>query len=193
MNPLRQQMDADMIVRRNLRELAGKLSQCVWPAERYHHSPERISDRRQSYLLYLLRDRELAWSSCNIVTYGLKFFYHHTLKRRDVDFRVPAARQPQKLPEILGREEVAALISGTKNLKHRVILMSTYSAGLRVSEVCALKSLTRQRTHDDPQIKQCQGSLLPLSTDCSQNCDCTGERIDLGATYFRRRAMPMSR
>jgi integrase/recombinase XerD len=141
MNPLRQQMDADMIVRRmSERTREAYLGAVAGLAKHYHRSPERISEAEvQTYLLYLLRDRELAWSSCNIVTYGLKFFYHHTLKRRDVDFRVPAARQPQKLPEILGREEVAALISGTKNLKHRVILMTTYSAGLRVSEVCALK------------------------------------------------------
>jgi hypothetical protein len=62
-------------------------------AKYYHRSPERISEAEvQSYLLYLRRDRELAWSSCNIVRYGLKFFYHHTLKRREVEFQVPAAR-----------------------------------------------------------------------------------------------------
>ncbi len=141
MNPLRQQMDADMIVRRmSGRTREAYLNAVAGLAKYYHRSPERISEAEvQSYLLHLLRDRELAWSSCNIVTYGLKFLYHHTLKRREVEFQVPAARQPQKLPAILGREEVAALIGGTKILKHRVILMTTYSAGLRVSEVCALK------------------------------------------------------
>jgi integrase/recombinase XerD len=141
MNPLRQQMDADMIVRRmSERTREAYLNAVAGLAKYYHRSPERISEAEvQSYLLYLLRERELAWSSCNIVTYGLKFFYHHTLKRREVEFQVPAARQPQKLPTILGREEVVALIGGAKTLKHRVILMTTYSAGLRVSEVCALK------------------------------------------------------
>jgi integrase/recombinase XerD len=141
MSSLRQQMDADMIVRRmSQRTREAYLRAVAGLAQHYRRSPECISEAEvQSYLLYLLRERELAWSSCNIVTYGLKFFYHQTLKRREVDFRVPAARQPQKLPAILGREEIAALIDATADLRQRVILMTTYSAGLRVSEVCALK------------------------------------------------------
>ena len=141
MNPLRQQMDGDMIVRRmSERTREAYLNAVAGLAKHYHRSPDRVSEAEvQSYLLHLLQERKLAWSSCNIVTYGLKFFYHNTLKRRELEFRVPSARQPQKLPQILSREEVAALISGTKNLKHRVILMATYAAGLRVSEVCALK------------------------------------------------------
>jgi len=90
MNPLRQQMDADMIVRRmSERTREAYLGAVAGLAKHYHRSPERISEAEvQSFLLFLLRERELAWSSCNIVTYGLKFFYHHTLKRRDVEFRV---------------------------------------------------------------------------------------------------------
>jgi site-specific recombinase XerD len=141
MSPLRQQMDADMIVRRmSARTREAYLSSVAGLAKHYQRSPERVSEAEvQSYLLYLLQERKLAWSSCNIVTQGLKFFYHQTLKRRVLEFQVPAARQPQKLPEILSREEVAALLGATKNLKHRVVLMTTYAAGLRVSEVCALK------------------------------------------------------
>src|SRR5216684_1074392 len=160
MNPLRQQMDADMIVRRmSERTREAYLNAVAGLAKYYHRSPERISEAEvQSYLLYLLRERELAWSSCNIVTYGLKFFYHHTLKRREVEFQVPAARQPQKLPTILGREEVTALISATKNLKHRVILMTTYSAGLRVSEVCALKIAHIDRGRMMIRVEQGKGA-----------------------------------
>jgi integrase/recombinase XerD len=141
MNSLRQQMDADMIVRRmSERTRSAYLNAVAGLAKHYHRSPDLITEAEvQSYLLYLLQERKLAWSSCNIVTYGLKFFFHNTLKRKEVDFAVPTARQPQKLPQILSREEVAAMISGTKNLKHRVILMLAYAAGLRVSEVCALK------------------------------------------------------
>ena len=141
MTTLRQQMDADMIVRRmSVRTREAYLNAVAGLAKHYHRSPDRISEAEvQSYLLYLLQERKLAWSSCNIVTCGLKFFYHNTLKHTGLEFSVPSARQPQKLPQILSREEVAALIDGTANLKHRVILMVTYAAGLRVSEVCSLK------------------------------------------------------
>jgi integrase/recombinase XerD len=109
MNPLRHQMEADMIVRRmSERTREAYLNAVAGLAKHYQRSPERVSEAEvQSYLLYLLQERRLAWSSCNIVTHGLKFFYHHTLKRRALEFQVPAARQPQKLPEILSREEVA--------------------------------------------------------------------------------------
>ena len=46
---------------------------------------------------------------------------------------------PAKLPQILSREEVARLIEQTTNLKHRTILMTTYAAGLRLSELCHLR------------------------------------------------------
>jgi integrase/recombinase XerD len=141
MSALRQQMDSDMIVRRMAeRTRESYLKAVAGLALHYRRSPDQISEAEvQAYLLYLLRERKLAWSSVNIVTHGLKFFFHCTLKRRELEFMVPAARQPQKLPEILGREEVAALIDKTLNLKHRMLLMTTYAAGLRVSEVCTLK------------------------------------------------------
>lgn len=141
MHPLRQQMDDDMVLRgMALRTREAYLSSVAALARYYRRSPDQISEAEvQQYLLYLLRERKLAWSSCNIVTHGLKFFYHRTLKRPEVEFVIPSARQPQKLPQILSREEVAALIERAHNFKHRVFLMTTYAAGLRVSEACALK------------------------------------------------------
>lgn len=68
------------------------------------HGPQQVNNDPPPPAEYLLQERKLAWSSCNIVTQGLKFFYHQTLKRRALEFQVPAARQPQKLPEILSRE-----------------------------------------------------------------------------------------
>jgi integrase/recombinase XerD len=44
-----------------------------------------------------------------------------------------------KLPVILSQEEVRQLFAAAENLKHRMILMVTYSAGLRVNETAHLK------------------------------------------------------
>jgi len=46
---------------------------------------------------------------------------------------------PQRLPQILSREEVARLIDSARTLRGRTLLMTTYAAGLRVSEACALQ------------------------------------------------------
>jgi integrase/recombinase XerD len=141
MSALRKQMDGDLVVRgMAVRTREAYLGAVAGLAKYYGRRPDRISEQEvQKYLLHLIEERKLAWSSCNIAAQGLRFFYRVTLKRREVQFAIPRARAPQKLPEILAREEVAALLQRTLNPKHRAILMTTYAAGLRVSEVCKLK------------------------------------------------------
>ncbi|HSP96614.1 MAG TPA: tyrosine-type recombinase/integrase, partial [Candidatus Dormibacteraeota bacterium] len=62
-----------------------------------------------------------------------------TLGRPRRDFSIPLPKAAKRLPQILSREEVARVPEGTPNLKHRVLLMTTYAAGLRVSEVVRLR------------------------------------------------------
>ena len=52
----------------------------------------------------------------------------------------PRVKRTKTLPEILSREEIERMLSVTKNIKHKAMLMVTYSTGLRVSETAALKS-----------------------------------------------------
>lgn len=141
MSPLRQQMDNDMVLRgMAVRTRESYLAAVFELAKYYHRSPDELDEAEvQRYLLHLIQERQLAWSSCNLAVHGLRFFYRITLKRRDTEFAIPRAHAPQKLPEILSREEVARLLVAARNLKHRVLLMTTYAAGLRVSEVAALK------------------------------------------------------
>ncbi len=106
----------------------------------YDRSPDRITDGEvQAYLLHLMRERKLSWSSCNVAVHGLRFFYHKTLGREKTTFHIPGPRKPSRLPEILSQEEVARLIDHTSRPRNRVILMTAYAAGLRVSEVVRLR------------------------------------------------------
>jgi integrase/recombinase XerD len=141
MGALRQQMDDDMALRGMAeRTRATYLSAVAAMAKFYQRSPEQVSQVEvQRYLLHLIQERKLAWSSCNIAANALKFCYHVTLKHPRAQFDIPSPRQPQKLPQILAREEVARLIELTTHPKHRVMLMTAYAAGLRVSELCHLK------------------------------------------------------
>jgi integrase/recombinase XerD len=141
MSPLRKRMLDDMVVR-NLaaRTQESYLAAVVGLAKHYGRSPEQLCEAEvQRYLLYLIEERKLAWSSVNIACTAFKFVYRVTLKRRELDFAIPSPRQPQKLPQILSREEVGALIDGTINPRQRTILMTVYAAGLRVSEACHLR------------------------------------------------------
>ena len=141
MGALRKQMDGDLVVRgMAVRTREAYLGAVAGLAKYYGRRPDRIGEAEvQNYLLHLIEERKLAWSSCNVVAQGLKFFYRVTLKRSEAQFVIPRARQPQKLPQILAREEVAALLEKTANLKHRAVLMTAYGAGLRLNEICHLK------------------------------------------------------
>jgi len=141
MSPLRKQMEADMAVRGLAYRTRETYVQSVAKlAKFYSRRPDQISETEvQRYLLHLLQERKLAHSSCNVMVSALEFFYRVTLQRREIEFCLPRPKVPAKLPQILAREEVAALIEKTTNLKHRVLLMATYGGGLRLHEVCHLK------------------------------------------------------
>lgn len=100
-----------------------------------HLTPEDL----RTYLHYLIAERQLAWSSCNIVACAMKFFYGRVLGWDVRNLVLPPRTRPARLPEILSVGEVHRLLAAIPNLKHRTLLMTTYAAGLRVSEVVALK------------------------------------------------------
>jgi len=134
-------MDDDMVVRgMAVRTRETYLWAVTGLAKFYRRPPDRISDEEiQAYLLHLIRDRQRSWSTCNIVVHGLRFLYHTTLKRDRTTFSIPSPRQPGKLPALLSREEVQCLIAHAPNLKHRIMLLTTYAAGLRLNEVLHLR------------------------------------------------------
>ncbi len=141
MSELRTRMTNDMMLRgMSAKTQDSYLRVVAQMATFYNRSPDQITDEEvQSYLLHLIRERKLSWSSCNVAVYGLRFFYHQTLGREKTMFHIPGPRMPSKLPEILSREEVARIFAHTGLPRHRALLMTVYSAGLRVSEVVHLQ------------------------------------------------------
>jgi site-specific recombinase XerD len=137
---------------RNLAENTQKsyLQSVTGLARYYHRSPDRLSVKEvQDYLLYLSQQRHLSWKSCNTIRHGLRFFYQVTLDRPATQFYLPCAKEPSKLPQILSHGELVRLFTVTTNRKHRALLMTTYAAGLRASEV------TRLRVSDIDSARMC--------------------------------------
>jgi integrase/recombinase XerD len=141
MTPLRREMIDNMSVRGMAETTKKAYLQAVMGLARYYRrAPDQLTDREvQQYLLHLMQERHLSWSSCSVATNGLRFLYRVTLNRRDAEFCIPRAKAPLRLPEILSREEIERLLAGATEPKHRTLLMLTYSAGLRLSEVAHLK------------------------------------------------------
>lgn len=141
MTQLRQKMLRDM----QLRRLADN-TQRVYVhavaglARRYMKSPDQLTDQQvQDYVLYMLHERKLAWSTCDTSVAALQFFYGITLGRSSVRLALPPRKSEKRLPDILSPEEVARLFAAARNLKHRVLLETAYGAGLRVSELVHLR------------------------------------------------------
>lgn len=109
-------------------------------AKHYNESPDLLDKEKiRKYLLYLMEERHLAWSTCNVAVAGLRFFYTQTLRWDAMQLGIPSMRSKSKLPEILSFEEIERLLKCACDLKHRAVLMTTYGAGLRVSEVVNLR------------------------------------------------------
>jgi site-specific recombinase XerD len=109
-------------------------------AKYFKKSPEELGEQEiRAYLLHLLKERKLSIGTFYYYFAGLKFLYKHTLKRPWVVEKIQGPKKKKKLPVVLDLSEVEALFSATANLKHKAILMITYSSGLRERETTRLK------------------------------------------------------
>ena len=77
--------------------------------------------------------------SINNSVSALRFFFTATLDRPDLARRLTVVREPLRLPTVLSVEEVTLLLQSAPGAKYKAALGTAYGAGLRVSEVVALK------------------------------------------------------
>ena len=89
---------------------------------------------------FLLQKQEegLKSTTLNLYNSSIRFFYKNVLHVLWDDNKVPRMKKDYKVPVVLTRNEVERLLDSTKNLKHRALLATMYSSGLRVSEVAHL-------------------------------------------------------
>jgi site-specific recombinase XerD len=139
MSPLRQHMHDAMLVRGLASQTRQAYIDAVARLARYYHaSPDQLTpDQVEAWLLHLVRDRKLSYSTVNQAAAACRFLFAKVLKQEAAAFAVPMAKTPHRQPEILARAELAALFAAAP-LYARTLLMTVYAAGLRVSEVCAL-------------------------------------------------------
>ncbi|RPJ09312.1 MAG: integrase [Deltaproteobacteria bacterium] len=141
MGKLHDQMKRDL----ELKHYSPKTRSCYLASVKsfalhFHRSPAELSDEEiREYLHYLIEEKKASQSVISQSYSALKFLYETTLKKDWNGFRIPRSKMGKRLPVVLSQQEVQALFSATRNLKHRALLMTIYSAGLRVSEVVHLK------------------------------------------------------
>ncbi len=93
----------------------------------------------QRYILYCINQLKLSENTVHSRMNALKFYYEQVLKNEKMFFEIPRPKKPLLLPKLLNEIELRKLFNALTNKKHKAMLFTTYSAGLRVSEVASLK------------------------------------------------------
>jgi site-specific recombinase XerD len=97
--------------------------------------PEQL----KRYMLYCTQQLKLSENTLHSRLNALKFYFEQVLGREKFFYEIPRPKKQIILPKILGETEVGRLFKALTNNKHRAILFTAYSAGLRVSETVNLK------------------------------------------------------
>ncbi len=141
MTPLRQRMIDAMIQRgfaeRTQETYVGAIRRM---AKHYRRDPAQYTVQEvQAYLLRMVKDEKLSYSSMNQAACATQFLFQTVLGHKREHFHVPFAKVPARQPELLSREEISRLLVASWRPGRRMLLQTIYASGLRVSEACALR------------------------------------------------------
>jgi integrase/recombinase XerD len=139
MTPLRRRMIEDMTVRNLSPATQRSYVHAVAKFSRFFgRSPERLDlEDVRAFQVHLVAGG-ISWPALNQTVCALRFLYGVTLGQADLPERIPHAREPRKLPVVLGADEVVRFLEAVPSLKCRAALTTAYAAGLRASEVTCL-------------------------------------------------------
>jgi integrase/recombinase XerD len=109
-------------------------------AKHFGKPPDQLgAEHIRRFQLFLTKEKKVSTSTYVLMVCALRFFYTHTLQRKVAIERIPFPRRERKVPLILSRDEIKALLEAPHDLRHRAMLAILYGSGLRVSEVARLK------------------------------------------------------
>jgi integrase/recombinase XerD len=97
------------------------------------------ADDLRRYFVYCFEKLKLRENTLHSRINAIKFYFEQALKREKIFWEIPRPKKPFLLPKLLSEEEIGRLFRALSNKKHKAILFTAYSAGLRVSEVVNLK------------------------------------------------------
>jgi len=93
----------------------------------------------KAYILHCINSLGLGEHTIHSRLNALKFYFEQVLHQDKIFVEIPRPKKPFQLPKVLGEKEIGKLFNALKNKKHKAILFTAYSAGLRVSEVVNLQ------------------------------------------------------
>jgi len=140
MTPLRRRLIEDLQLRNRSPKTIEVYVYHVRELARYFkQSPAQLVDEQvHRYLLYLLHDKQVSWSSYNQAVAALRFFYRVSYPSDIVVSRLPYGKRPKRLPAVRSPQEVARFLAAVEDRTYRMVLRTIYATGLRISEALHL-------------------------------------------------------
>jgi integrase/recombinase XerD len=138
-----------------------------------------VEDDIKVYIAYLMAEKGLKPASIGLVLSSLKFMYREVLKKNILSGIRPP-KPEKKLPTVLTREEIKALLDAAKNPKHRLLIEFMYSSGLRVSECVSIKI-------NDIDMMERMGTVRAGKGKKDRNIILSGRFVENLRTYLAKR------
>jgi integrase/recombinase XerD len=141
------------------KSIVGYMREMRFIFQHYNHlAPKDITaDHISEYILYLKEVFKSGPDKCRMVAHSVAFFFRHVLRQ---PYSIPSKLYPRKqyrLPDIMSQEEVRKTLSCITNLKHRAIIQTIYSSGIRLQECINLKLKDIDTTHMRIKVEQGKG------------------------------------
>jgi integrase/recombinase XerD len=170
MTPLRAKYIGDLVIHGRSKNTQKAYTRCVCDLARYYRrSPELISyEEVTGWLHHLIKERQLAASSVNIAVSAVRFLYAVTLGRETLELMASVSdmKRATRRAEVYARSEIEAILTAPRQPRDRVLLMTVYGCGLRISEATQLKTSDIDRARMQLRVrdgKGAKGRVLPLS------------------------------
>jgi len=143
MGRLQDQMKTDLLLKRYSPHTTRAYLRCIRDfAKHFMRSPAEMGETEvRQFLLYLTQERKITSGLQTTYVSALKFLYRITLRQPGVIEHIPYPKRPKTFPVVLTMQEVLTLFATIRSPKYKAILATAYGAGLRISEVCALKPM----------------------------------------------------
>src|SRR5438132_151979 len=172
MTPLRAKYIRDLVIHGRSKHTQEAYTRYVCDLARYYRrSPELICyEEVTCWLYHVIKARQLSASTVIIAVSPLRLLYAVTLGRKTLDLMAsishmkPATRRA----EVYARSEVEAILTAPRQPRDRVLLMTVYGCGLRISEATQLKTSDIDRARMQLRVrdgdgKGAKGRVLPLT------------------------------
>ena len=111
----------------------------------------------QLFLRHLVMERQVSTSYQNQAINAIKFYFERVMGGQRKTYFIDRPKKEKTLPVVLSEEEIIMIIKSITNIKHKAIVMTIYSAGLRISECINLKIKDIDSNRMQIRIQQSKG------------------------------------